>query len=641
MKVKKLVPFMLSAFILCGGVLAGCNNTINNTVNGDQNIDADVDANLNGGNHGNNQGSTGNDNQGSTGNENQGSTGGNQSGNQGSTDDNQGSTGDDNQGDNQGSTGDDNQGSTGDDDQGGNQGSTGNENQGGDDQQTPATDTSTPLAAGKSIYVVGDSTVCSFSDNYYLPRYGYGTQLAEYLNVQTSQIKNLALSGRSSKSFLTETNYTTLTSGIKEGDYLIIGFGHNDEKSAEPARFTDPHGTTTQETTAKGTSFKYCLYEYYVKMAQDKGAFPILCTPIVRYDASGAYSGAKVHNTDDGDYAAAIKELGQEKNVPVVDLTELTKTVYKADNDAAQYYHAHTTYEETPVETVTGNETPSGRDDTHINKYGAKMVAYQFAQALKDTDSDLKAQVITNKTAPTKADDYADAVNKSYKKPNYKPFDPTNTTATKLGDDGWYKTVLGDVGGASKLSDYTISYANDKFTVSNTANNGKFSGTVDGFGAAFIQIDATKNFTASATVKVTAKGTNANNQSAFGMMLRDDILVDTYDTTLASNFVAAGAFAASNGAIFSRSSKTALTTNTSNTVTVAAGSTYTVSIERIGQTVNVAFSDGTHNYTKTYTDFDFVAVDNDYMYLCLFANRGLSVEFSDVQFEITGNAQGA
>ncbi len=91
-------------------------------------------------------------------------------------------------------------------------------------------DNSTPLAADKKIYVVGDSTVCSFSDSYYLPRYGYGTQLYNYFNVQENQVNNLALSGRSSWSFTYETNYTTLKSSIGAGDYLIIGFGHNDQQ---------------------------------------------------------------------------------------------------------------------------------------------------------------------------------------------------------------------------------------------------------------------------------------------------------------------------------------------------------------------------------------------------------------------------
>ena len=59
------------------------------------------------------------------------------------------------------------------------------------------------------IYIVGDSTVCSFNDNYYLPRYGYGTQISKYINVADENVENLALSGRSSKSFLAEENYTT------------------------------------------------------------------------------------------------------------------------------------------------------------------------------------------------------------------------------------------------------------------------------------------------------------------------------------------------------------------------------------------------------------------------------------------------
>ena len=89
-----------------------------------------------------------------------------------------------------------------------------------------------------TIYLVGDSTVCAFEDPYYYPRYGYGTQLGGYLD-EKATVVNLALSGRSSKSFITEDNYKTLKDSLKAGDYLIIGFGHNDEKSDDAARFTD------------------------------------------------------------------------------------------------------------------------------------------------------------------------------------------------------------------------------------------------------------------------------------------------------------------------------------------------------------------------------------------------------------------
>lgn len=508
-------------------------------------------------------------------------------------------------------------------------------------------DTSTPLPAGKKIYVVGDSTVCSFNDSYYLPRCGYGTQLAEYLNVTGDQIVNLAISGRSSKSFLTESNYTTLTSSIAEGDYLIIGFGHNDEKSDEAARYTDANGTHTQATTANGDSFQYVLYENYVKMATDKGATPILCTPIVRYSDKGDYTTDKAHNTAStdklgkgGDYAKAIRDLGTATNTTVIDLTSLTKAVYESNNTEAQYYHAHTTYKEERHVPTTGAETPSGIDGTHINKYGAKMVAYQFANALKATDSTLKAHVKDNITAPTKAADYDAAKNLSYVKPETTAFDPSTHQDRKLTGD-WYRTVMGNIGG-KKASTYTISYANEKFIVGNSGgSNGKIENTGEGFGAAFMQIEKSKNFTISATVTVKEIGSSSNNQSAFGIMLRDDMQIDgepegVYDgkTNVTANYVSTSILGDGSSSMLSRKEGTL---SKDGGIAVATNSSYEMSITRVGQTVTLTLG----STTKSFTDFDFFAADNDYMYLCLFANRGLVVEFSNVQFEITGESQGA
>lgn len=533
-------------------------------------------------------------------------------------------------------------------------------------------DTSTPLPADKKIYVVGDSTVCSFNDSYYLPRYGYGTQLAEYLNVTSDQIVNLALSGRSSKSFTfgldvddknknsisgDKSCYEYLTTNISAGDYLIIGFGHNDEKSDDAVRYTDANGTYDQATTANGDSFAYTLYNYYVKMATDKGATPILCTPIVRYSnkgENGDYSTDKAHDTTTtdklgkgGNYAKAIRDLGTATNTTVIDLTSLTKVVYESNNAEAQYFHAHTTYSEDRHVPTTGAETPSGRDDTHINKYGAKMVAYQFANALKATDSTLKAHVKDNIAAPTKDVDYADAKNLAYEKPETTAFDPSKYASRNLTGD-WYHTVMGNIGG-KKASNYTISYSNSIFTVGNPTNgkggdgdNGKFEGTGEGFGAAFMQIEKSKNFTISATVTVKKISSASNNQSAFGIMLRDDMHIDgepegVYDgkTNVTANYVSASITGDGSASMLSREGGTL---SKDGGIAVAVNSTYTMSIERTGQAVTVKIGDTTKPIN---TDFDFFAADNDYMYLCLFANRGLIVEFSNVQFSITGESQGA
>ena len=75
-------------------------------------------------------------------------------------------------------------------------------------------------------------------------------------------MKNIALSGRSSKSYVNDKEYKELTAGMKQGDYLLIGFGHNDEK-AEADRYTDPNG----DYKTAG-SFANSLYENYIKPAQ-------------------------------------------------------------------------------------------------------------------------------------------------------------------------------------------------------------------------------------------------------------------------------------------------------------------------------------------------------------------------------------
>lgn len=500
--------------------------------------------------------------------------------------------------------------------------------------------TSTPLPAGNKIYLVGDSTVCSFNDNYYMPRYGYGTQIAEYFNVTSDQVVNLALSGRSSLSFLTEPNYTTLKNSIGEGDYLIIGFGHNDEKDDDAARYTDPQKSYTDSSTTGGPSFQYTLYENYVKLAKDAGATPILCTPIVRYDSAGAYTGSKVHSTDKGDYAAAIKTLGEATDTTVIDLTTLTRTLYMQDNEEAQYFHAHTTYEGTKPD-----ETPSGRDDTHINKYGAQMVAYMFADAILDTDSTLAAHVNEDIAAPT---DKSIAINEDYILVAYTAPDLENMTAiaTINGTNSqtqqayattWYKSVFGDIGG-DNVSKFSISYANDTFTVGNSGGQGKFASKSDGLGAAFMRVSKDDNFTITVNAKITAAGAKANNQSGFGIMLRDDMLIDTYSATLRSNFVVAGMLY-DGTTIFSRSSEKL--TKGSKSITPAIGTTYTMTITRLGQVVTVTVKDGDNEYKQTYTDFDFTAVDNNYMYICLFANRDLTVEYCNVTFSYDGVAQGA
>ena len=134
------------------------------------------------------------------------------------------------------------------------------------------------------MYLVGDSTVCEYTGSTCTDynRYGWGMKLGEQYN--GGLVINYALSGRSSRSFLTESNYTSLLNNIGAGDYLFIQFGHNDEKTDEA---TYPgHGTyagldlSTLDSTGKDSagrySYEWIILNKYVKPAQAAGAVPVL-----------------------------------------------------------------------------------------------------------------------------------------------------------------------------------------------------------------------------------------------------------------------------------------------------------------------------------------------------------------------------
>ena len=493
-----------------------------------------------------------------------------------------------------------------------------------------------------TLYLVGDSTVASFSDDYFYPRYGYGTQIDNYLSDKVT-VKNLALSGRSSKSFLTEANYTYLKDNIKEGDILVIGFGHNDEKSDDVARFTDASLPYTDEN-----SFGYHLYEYYIKLAQEKGAIPILCTPIVRAQSTNDYTDSEGHVTANGDYAAAIRAVGEAYGVDVIDLTVLTRTKYEDLGFAeASYYHAVKAgkYDTDGTTIIPDFATV---DKTHLNIYGAKYVAYLLADEMAEIEG-VGAYVLDGIIEPTKADLVANPNYKvsDYSAPDLENYNPANHFATI--SDGWYGTAFGNTGGSpqSTSNGYIAKEVSEGvFQVGqhldSGSNKGKFQSADDGFAFIFRQVEANKNF------KITVSGsivyTAGVKQAGFGLMLRDDCIIGQNATgSINSNYVTAGIYFPSDNVMNANFYRENATLNKGTSVSGAlnGSDTFIMSIERVGQSVTVTVVYGGQEYTKTHVDFDFFAVDTGYMYVGMFANRGTVVEFTDVVFEITGESQGA
>lgn len=491
------------------------------------------------------------------------------------------------------------------------------------------------------IYVVGDSTLSSFNDStYYYPRYGYATQLSNYLDDKATVV-NLALSGRSSKSFLSESNYQTLKDSIKEGDYLVIGFGHNDEKSDDASRFTD-----ASKSTDDPTSFKYSLYENYVKLATEKGATPILCSPIVRASNKDDYSGNNGHVTSTGNYAQAVLDLASEKEVNVVDMTKLTKDLYTTlGYNEAVYLHAMTAGKK-DGDNIVANV--ASVDTTHLNIYGAKMVAYLFANEVLESDSSLAAYVDEDKLIePTKEKDLVSNpsyVYSDYEAPDLASYSPVEHFQTL--SEGWYGTAFGDVGGTptSASNGYIAKeIETGVFHVGQYLegkNKGKFSTSSEGFAYLFRQVDASKNFTLTAKAKVLTSA--ETNQAGFGLMLRDDAYLPQNEKSIIGNYIASGFLTQKNNVtkiIFDRTSMNEINdsgNNINNWYAVDDEATFTIT--RLGQKVTVTVEYKGKTYTEEYLDFPLTTKDKDHMYIGMFANRGTTVEFTNVVFEITGDA---
>jgi len=524
-------------------------------------------------------------------------------------------------------------------------GQNGNGNSSQNNDSTPFDDSALSPA---TVWVVGDSTVCDYGDyvkdasatitdsTYFYPRYGYGMQLHHFLSDKIT-VKNLALSGRSSKSFLTEANYATLKAEIKAGDFLIVGFGHNDQKSDDAERFA-----SATESTATPGSFKYNLYNHYAKIALDKGATPILCSPIVRLNKNNDYTGSYAHVTSVGDYRKAVIDLGEEKGIQTVDLTGLTKELYTAlGYDEAIYFHAMTSGSSDSEPKLTSVDT------THVNVYGAKKIAWLFAKSIKAASGALKPY-IKSTDEPTKAADlvknpkfkYVD-----YEAVNWEAYAPAEQFKTTT--SGWYGTAFGDCGGAPATASngyYATETASGVFKVGQTGTaspKGKITNASVGTAFLFKQISISRNFTLTGTAKILNAATT--NQAGFGLMLRDDCYIPTNDKSIISNFVAASIYCDTTSSVkFNMKFENGLTTGAGSLASLyAAGDTATFTIKRLGQVVTVTTVFKGETYTETYTDFDFVAKDNDYFYAGFFATRGTCIEVSDMQFTDDGASQGA
>ena len=494
---------------------------------------------------------------------------------------------------------------------------------------TPAVKAYATSDSSNTVWIVGDSTVSSFNDAYYYPRYGWGTQIGEYLD-GTYDVKNLALSGRSSVSFTKEDNYTTLVNEMKSGDYLLVGFGHNDEKAGD-GLFSSGSG----DYKTPGT-FGYSLYENYIKPANEKGVTVILCTPIVRRTTEDSFSDSQLHKTENGDYAQAIRDLSANlKNdlgldVPIVDMTSKTQALYESlGASKTLYLHAWTSDKETSV------------DNTHTNIYGGMYNAWMITQEIKAQNIAGIAEHIKTTAAPVKAEVLKS--NPDYVPATYTPVADDEKSSVWKNAGIWRGTVFGK-GITPDTGKFTLNGSSDGTSVNMAVKNkGKISSSEDDIAMYFYKVPSGSSFTLSATVKVNsinAAGATNPNQISFGLMARDDIYLDkNMATAVSSDYVAAAPYDIN----ADKSSTTCCFAKKSNTIIkgspftrgeeVKEGGTYDLKIESTGD--GYACSIGDQRIVGGF-DFQLTQVDPDNVYVGMFAARDVDVSFSDIKLVVDG-----
>jgi lysophospholipase L1-like esterase len=224
-----------------------------------------------------------------------------------------------------------------------------------------------PMENQITIYIAGDSTAAIKLPEK-RPETGWGEAFQAYFK-ENVKIENRAINGRSTKSFIKEGHLAAIEKTIQPGDYLVIQFGHNDQKIEDPERGTHPYGDY-QDNLGK-----------FIQVAHQKNAYPLLLTSVTRRK----FEDEKIDSMSVGDYPQAMIQFAEKYQVPVLDIHKITtEFMAKAGDEESKKYYLH-------LPPGQSENYPEGiTDNTHFNEEGAKKVAQIIIEAIQQSDLPLK-----------------------------------------------------------------------------------------------------------------------------------------------------------------------------------------------------------------------------------------------------------
>lgn len=237
-----------------------------------------------------------------------------------------------------------------------------------------------------TIFLAGDSTVANYllEDDYATKREpvaGWGQVFQGFFTSATNrQVKHLlkadniliddrAKGGRSTRTFFQEGRWSAIYKVLKPGDMVMIQFGHNDAAENKPERYVNIEG------------YKEFL-RLFVMQTMQKKATPVLLTPVAR---NYPWKDGHLENVH-GEYPDAVKAVGKEMNVLLIDLNQLSMNAFSAKG---QEYVTNHYFMNLPAGKYPAY--PDGqKDNTHFQPEGARAVAALVFDAMTKLPAEAK-----------------------------------------------------------------------------------------------------------------------------------------------------------------------------------------------------------------------------------------------------------
>ena len=231
------------------------------------------------------------------------------------------------------------------------------------------------------VFITGDSTVKN-KDKDADGMWGWGSQAGIIFDPAKITWENVAMAGRSTRSYIREGRWEKVYNALQPGDFVLIQFGHNDicPINDQKERGVIPGTADTCHVYKMEKDGRYELvysFGWYLKKmiddTREKGATPILLSLTPRNE----WPGGKCERRNDS-YGKWYHEVVEQTGVAFVDVHNISadfldkkfasKDAVKSKEKASKYFN---------------------HDHTHTSLLGAQMNARSVARGLRDIHSPL------------------------------------------------------------------------------------------------------------------------------------------------------------------------------------------------------------------------------------------------------------